>query len=908
MITGILQAPFYDISHPHSLNYGGMGVVMGHELTHAFDDQGREYDEFGNLHQWWNNKTIDKFKNRTDCVVDQYSEFEINNKHLNGKQTLGIWVRERAVLVTPPAASLVRVGTYMGYILDETGNSIEQLKAVSGNTSPMAVITSLASVQELKTCNSEWHSGQVNDSTNHPTRLAVSVVVCYRRVMYKVEERGNIELCDSTCHTIRAMEVLPYERIEESYMCDMTCAVYNFLKCDVVAVFPRPPPPFRAPHQPPSPFMTPLPPPPRTESSAYKTSEYSQPVTRVPTTTNGEGAPEVHQNDGWKEEVLCGALDRIEIADYNCVKCLNKLEKNKSYNVSNELNVIVLDSVGKRRTRLASTSPLPGLPLSSNWDLSPLRDNEPRMNPSYRHSPVTESRRTPCSGCSPRGGAIITVVDPVLHRSDVSRTVSITNTILVRFIEPHRVWAYSRGILLGTNSTWVFISTVRAHMSKAVALEAPEHGVVVLETAKALLDADPICTPQPVANLRGPIQDPVAISDIPPPDFEVASKSSIKNLLRHLLTLRPHALTSWDAFRTPLNLSLLVFTRIPPFPILRTFRNLIPVAPRLMALRSFYLICWLVCADSFYSGKNRMALGLFIILPIFPPLLQEGHLLRQFLQASTDDIQAHGQHLGLSGGENIADNGGLKAAFHAYLKWASINNEESPLPGLNLTHRQLFFLSFAQTHLHSAEYPMLGGYDDVKPFFYRAIGGLSSADSSSKSREHDSLTCSHKLKSGAVKSGERGCQRGLQIMKRGAQYGVLRAPMKLLIFRLKRTLIHPQDFELLDLFQICLNLQKNSTPLLDDPAVRTHHVQPLLDDPAVRTHQVQPLLDDPAVQTHHVQPLLDDPAVRTHHVQPLLDDPADRTHHVLLSGSRLKRQRIKHCTAFRRQLECSRSL
>nr|CAD7574544.1 unnamed protein product [Timema californicum] len=87
--AGILQAPFYDISHPHSLNYGGMGVVMGHELTHAFDDQGREYDEFGNLHQWWNNKTIDKFKNRTDCVVDQYSEFEINNKHLNGKQTLG---------------------------------------------------------------------------------------------------------------------------------------------------------------------------------------------------------------------------------------------------------------------------------------------------------------------------------------------------------------------------------------------------------------------------------------------------------------------------------------------------------------------------------------------------------------------------------------------------------------------------------------------------------------------------------------------------------------------------------------------------------------------------------------------------------------------------------------------------
>jgi Predicted metalloendopeptidase len=51
---------------------------------------GREYDQYGNLHQWWNNKTIGIFKNRTECVVTQYSKYEINNKHLNGKQTLGM--------------------------------------------------------------------------------------------------------------------------------------------------------------------------------------------------------------------------------------------------------------------------------------------------------------------------------------------------------------------------------------------------------------------------------------------------------------------------------------------------------------------------------------------------------------------------------------------------------------------------------------------------------------------------------------------------------------------------------------------------------------------------------------------------------------------------------------------------
>lgn len=72
--AGILQSPFYESQFPDSLNYGGMGVVMGHELTHGFDDQGREFDKDGNLHQWWNNRTITKFKERTNCVSKQYSK------------------------------------------------------------------------------------------------------------------------------------------------------------------------------------------------------------------------------------------------------------------------------------------------------------------------------------------------------------------------------------------------------------------------------------------------------------------------------------------------------------------------------------------------------------------------------------------------------------------------------------------------------------------------------------------------------------------------------------------------------------------------------------------------------------------------------------------------------------------
>ncbi|KAH0946776.1 hypothetical protein HN011_012233 [Eciton burchellii] len=87
--AGILQSPFYDMKNPNSLNFGGIGVVMGHELTHAFDDQGREYDLHGNLHQWWNDATIERFKNRTECFVEQYNQYQVQGRHVNGRQTLG---------------------------------------------------------------------------------------------------------------------------------------------------------------------------------------------------------------------------------------------------------------------------------------------------------------------------------------------------------------------------------------------------------------------------------------------------------------------------------------------------------------------------------------------------------------------------------------------------------------------------------------------------------------------------------------------------------------------------------------------------------------------------------------------------------------------------------------------------
>ncbi|XP_034404621.1 endothelin-converting enzyme 2b isoform X3 [Cyclopterus lumpus] len=87
--AGILQAPFYAQDHPKALNFGGIGVVMGHELTHAFDDQGREYDKEGNLRPWWQNSSVEAFRQRTECMMDQYNHYTVNGEHVNGKQTLG---------------------------------------------------------------------------------------------------------------------------------------------------------------------------------------------------------------------------------------------------------------------------------------------------------------------------------------------------------------------------------------------------------------------------------------------------------------------------------------------------------------------------------------------------------------------------------------------------------------------------------------------------------------------------------------------------------------------------------------------------------------------------------------------------------------------------------------------------
>uniref|UniRef100_A0A8D0KHS2 Endothelin-converting enzyme 1 n=1 Tax=Salvator merianae TaxID=96440 RepID=A0A8D0KHS2_SALMN len=72
-----------------ALNFGGIGVVVGHELTHAFDDQGREYDKDGNLRPWWKNSSVEAFKKQTECMVEQYGNYTVHGEAVNGRHTLG---------------------------------------------------------------------------------------------------------------------------------------------------------------------------------------------------------------------------------------------------------------------------------------------------------------------------------------------------------------------------------------------------------------------------------------------------------------------------------------------------------------------------------------------------------------------------------------------------------------------------------------------------------------------------------------------------------------------------------------------------------------------------------------------------------------------------------------------------
>ena len=88
--AGILQPPFFDMNADDAFNYGGIGVVIGHEMSHGFDDSGRQFDKDGNMSGWWSEEDNKNFKERAQVLIDFFSSIEVApGVYGNGAMTLG---------------------------------------------------------------------------------------------------------------------------------------------------------------------------------------------------------------------------------------------------------------------------------------------------------------------------------------------------------------------------------------------------------------------------------------------------------------------------------------------------------------------------------------------------------------------------------------------------------------------------------------------------------------------------------------------------------------------------------------------------------------------------------------------------------------------------------------------------
>ena len=125
--AGILQPAFYDPKADLATNYGHMGAVIGHELTHGFDDQGSQFDANGNLSDWWTADDKKNFEARTGCLVNEYGSFvAVDDVHVNGKLTLGENTADNGGLVL----------AYMAYLERAKKEGIDINKKVDGFTGP----------------------------------------------------------------------------------------------------------------------------------------------------------------------------------------------------------------------------------------------------------------------------------------------------------------------------------------------------------------------------------------------------------------------------------------------------------------------------------------------------------------------------------------------------------------------------------------------------------------------------------------------------------------------------------------------------------------------------------------------------------------------------------------------------
>ncbi len=136
--AGILQFPFFDFGADDAINYGAIGAVIGHEMTHGFDDQGRQYDQNGNLKDWWTKVDAEKFKAKTQAIVNQYNQYAVlDNLKVNGNLTLGENIADIGGLAI----------AYQAFKMTEQGKRNEK---VDGLTADQRFFLSFAQVWRIK--------------------------------------------------------------------------------------------------------------------------------------------------------------------------------------------------------------------------------------------------------------------------------------------------------------------------------------------------------------------------------------------------------------------------------------------------------------------------------------------------------------------------------------------------------------------------------------------------------------------------------------------------------------------------------------------------------------------------------------------------------------------------------------
>ena len=159
--AGILQSPYFDLYADDALNYGGIGMVIGHEITHSFDDQGAQYDKEGNVTNWWTKADYEKFKARTQQVIDQYNLFTVlDSVHIKGALTVG----ENTADIAGVAIA------YDAFKLTEQGKDTTKL---DGFTPDQRFFISIARIWRVKT-RDEFLRMYVNTNSHSPAKWRVN--------------------------------------------------------------------------------------------------------------------------------------------------------------------------------------------------------------------------------------------------------------------------------------------------------------------------------------------------------------------------------------------------------------------------------------------------------------------------------------------------------------------------------------------------------------------------------------------------------------------------------------------------------------------------------------------------------------------------------------------------------------